>query len=292
MLGIWSTLIIMEVIPFLVLAVGVDNMFILALLDARQPASASPAERAAATLAAAGPSILLASTCEAVAFAVAASASMPAVRNFALCATIAVVLDFVLQARVRWSTRLVVNCWHSSYRNPNRPVTPSPSTPNLQVTAFVALLTMDAARMRRGAADCCPCFLTPPSPPAPHAPSLQFEVTDSEPHSPASEREWGADAERTEAARTWLQRYMARTHAPFLARPAVKVAVLASCLAAVLASLSLVQRVGIGLDLSVALPRDSYLQRYYRCGQALGSGVSRRCERSCATLRHLGSAPP
>lgn len=29
MLGFWSTLIIMEVIPFLVLAVGVDNMFVL-----------------------------------------------------------------------------------------------------------------------------------------------------------------------------------------------------------------------------------------------------------------------
>ena len=29
MFGFWSTLIIMEVIPFLVLAVGVDNMFVL-----------------------------------------------------------------------------------------------------------------------------------------------------------------------------------------------------------------------------------------------------------------------
>jgi hypothetical protein len=30
MFGMWSTLIVMEVIPFLVLAVGVDNMFVLA----------------------------------------------------------------------------------------------------------------------------------------------------------------------------------------------------------------------------------------------------------------------
>ena len=99
MLGIWSTLIIMEVIPFLVLAVGVDNMFILALLDARQPIGMPLHERVATVLSSAGPSILLASTCEAVAFAVAASASMPAVRNFALCAMIAVILDFVLQVR-------------------------------------------------------------------------------------------------------------------------------------------------------------------------------------------------
>ena len=99
MLGIWSTLIIMEVIPFLVLAVGVDNMFILALLDSRQLPGTPLPERMAATLANAGPSILLASTCEAVAFGVAASAPMPAVRNFALCAMIAVILDFILQVR-------------------------------------------------------------------------------------------------------------------------------------------------------------------------------------------------
>jgi Niemann-Pick C1 protein len=34
--GIWSTLIIMEVIPFLALAVGVDNMFVLAHALGRQ----------------------------------------------------------------------------------------------------------------------------------------------------------------------------------------------------------------------------------------------------------------
>lgn len=34
--GLWSTLIIMEVIPFLVLAVGVDNMFVLAHALGRQ----------------------------------------------------------------------------------------------------------------------------------------------------------------------------------------------------------------------------------------------------------------
>lgn len=35
--GMWATLIIMEVIPFLALAVGVDNMFILAHALHRQP---------------------------------------------------------------------------------------------------------------------------------------------------------------------------------------------------------------------------------------------------------------
>jgi hypothetical protein len=36
MFGMWSTLIVMEVIPFLVLAVGVDNMFVLAHALGRQ----------------------------------------------------------------------------------------------------------------------------------------------------------------------------------------------------------------------------------------------------------------
>jgi len=36
MFGMWSTLIVMEVIPFLVLAVGVDNMFVLAHAFGRQ----------------------------------------------------------------------------------------------------------------------------------------------------------------------------------------------------------------------------------------------------------------
>ena len=38
LLGMWATLIIMEVIPFLALAVGADNMFILAHALHRQPA--------------------------------------------------------------------------------------------------------------------------------------------------------------------------------------------------------------------------------------------------------------
>jgi Niemann-Pick C1 protein len=41
MFGMWSTLIVMEVIPFLVLAVGVDNMFVLAHALQRQVSAAA-----------------------------------------------------------------------------------------------------------------------------------------------------------------------------------------------------------------------------------------------------------
>jgi hypothetical protein len=93
----WSTLIIMEVIPFLVLAVGVDNMFVLAhSLHKQHPALPLPT-RMGLALAAVGPSITLAATCEVAAFGLGALTSMPAVRNFSMCAAVAVLLDFVLQ---------------------------------------------------------------------------------------------------------------------------------------------------------------------------------------------------
>lgn len=48
-------------------------------------------------LAAAGPSITLAATCEALAFGIGAMTPMPAVRNFSMCACLAIVLNFALQ---------------------------------------------------------------------------------------------------------------------------------------------------------------------------------------------------
>lgn len=51
-------------------------------------------------LAEAGPSITLAAAAETLAFALGGLTSMPAVRNFALCAALAIFLDFLLQVRI------------------------------------------------------------------------------------------------------------------------------------------------------------------------------------------------
>ena len=59
---------IMQVIPFLVLAVGVDNMLILAHALQQQDEALPVPERLGRALAAAGPSISLAAACEALAF--------------------------------------------------------------------------------------------------------------------------------------------------------------------------------------------------------------------------------
>lgn len=124
-----TTLIIAEVIPFLVLAVGVDNIFILCHefdrrrraveLQNAQHASGdghddgdvdgdddgmdtcgsgeSIQESAAKTLGKMGPSILLSSLSETIAFGLGTLVSMPAVSSFAIVASTAVFVDFLLQ---------------------------------------------------------------------------------------------------------------------------------------------------------------------------------------------------
>ncbi|GAO51490.1 hypothetical protein G7K_5590-t1 [Saitoella complicata NRRL Y-17804] len=123
-MGVKVTLIIAEVIPFLVLAIGVDNIFLLVHEFERINASLSSLsveERAARTLGRVGPSILLSATAEVVAFGLGGLVGMPAVRNFAIYAAGAVVIDAVLQC-----------------------------------TAFVSALVLDQRRVDAGRVDCFP----------------------------------------------------------------------------------------------------------------------------------------
>ena len=104
----------MQVIPFLVLAVGVDNMFILAHALQQQDPSLPIPERLGRALAGAGPSITLAAACEALAFGLGGLTSMPAVRNFSLCAAVAVLLDYALQVTLLHSLLMptAAFAWH------------------------------------------------------------------------------------------------------------------------------------------------------------------------------------
>ncbi|KAF3446900.1 hypothetical protein FNV43_RR12080 [Rhamnella rubrinervis] len=122
-IGVKSTLIIMEVIPFLVLAVGVDNMCILVNAVKRQPMELPLEGRISNALVEVGPSITLASLSEVLAFAVGSFIPMPACRVFSMFAALAVLLDFLLQ-----------------------------------VTAFVALIVFDFLRSEDKRVDCFPCI--------------------------------------------------------------------------------------------------------------------------------------
>ena len=122
--GIRVTLIIAEVIPFLVLAVGVDNIFLIVHEFERVNVSHPDEDietRISKALGRMGPSILLSASTETIAFALGAAVGMPAVKNFAVYAAGAVLINALLQ-----------------------------------VTMFVSVLALNQQRVEENRADCFP----------------------------------------------------------------------------------------------------------------------------------------
>ena len=97
-MDILLSLISSEVVPFLILAIGVDNMFI--IVRAEQEISqkiTEVEERVALVLKEIGPSIFTAAFCESLAFFVGMLTKVPAIVSFWLVAAIEVLADFLLQ---------------------------------------------------------------------------------------------------------------------------------------------------------------------------------------------------
>jgi len=124
--GLKATLIIVDVIPFIVLAVGVDNIFLIVHEFERVNIS-HPDDmvevRVSRALGRMGPSILFSALTETVSFALGAFVGMPAVRNFAVYAAGAVFINAILQ-----------------------------------VTMFISVLTLNQIRVEDSRADCFPCI--------------------------------------------------------------------------------------------------------------------------------------
>lgn len=113
-IGVETTMLTIEVVPFLILAVGVDNLFILVHTSNRLSSAdkdQSAKEMVAEALSEAGPSILLSAISQGCCFGIGALTDMPAVKTFALYAMVAVFFNLLLQ-----------------------------------ITAFVALMTIDLTR--------------------------------------------------------------------------------------------------------------------------------------------------
>lgn len=94
-----ATLIIVEVIPFLVLAVGVDNIFILVQSfqrDRRQDGE-TLTDQIGRVVGEIAPSMLLSSLSMSACFFIGTLTEMPAVRMFALYAAVALIINFFLQ---------------------------------------------------------------------------------------------------------------------------------------------------------------------------------------------------
>ncbi|XP_049962855.1 NPC intracellular cholesterol transporter 1-like [Schistocerca serialis cubense] len=118
------TMIIIEVMPFLILAVGVDNVFIIVQSYQRSKRfeNESQAEHIGRIMSHVGPSILLSTLAECLCFFLGTTSGMPAVREFAMYSGFALLVDFVLQ-----------------------------------VSCFVSLLALDSRRQEDNRFDICCC---------------------------------------------------------------------------------------------------------------------------------------
>ena len=92
------TMISAEVVPFLILAIGVDNMFLMSRAEKNVPSHVKSMElRIAYAMKEIGPSIFAAAFCEALAFFIGMLTDVPALYSFCLVAGLSVIADFVLQ---------------------------------------------------------------------------------------------------------------------------------------------------------------------------------------------------
>lgn len=93
-----SNLIVMEVVPFLLLAVGADNVFILVMdIQREDPEGKSIDDIIAKVLGRGGPSMMLCALTEMTVFFIGALSEMPALKVFAINAGLAILFNFVLQ---------------------------------------------------------------------------------------------------------------------------------------------------------------------------------------------------
>ncbi|XP_061449335.1 NPC1-like intracellular cholesterol transporter 1 [Rhineura floridana] len=198
--GLPSSLIILEVVPFLVLAVGADNIFIFVLEYQRsEPQAGETTEQhIGRVLGDVGPSMLLCSLSEAVCFFLGALTPMPAVQTFALNAAVAVLFDFLLQMSV-----------------------------------FVALVSLDARRQKASRFDLCCC--------------LRLEK-----RTPVKRHEG--------LLCTFVQRF----YAPVLLNSIVRIVVMLLFTLMFCAGIFLTCNVQVGLEQELSVPQDSYMRQYFQ----------------------------
>eukprot|EP01132_Coremiostelium_polycephalum_P006736 gene6736-8352_t len=234
LMGIKATLIISEVIPFLVLAIGVDNIFILVNTfeslhvsrfdpDTNQVIQPSPAETLARSMAKVGPSMALASLSESLAFLLGSLTRMPAVQAFSFYASIAIFFDFLLQ-----------------------------------ISAFASLLVLDAKRSESRRIDCFPCVSLNDGENSDDEEAVEQEALLK------GNNNVNSYMERTYKKKSGILKILFKKYyAPFLMNPIVKVLVVIVFVGMFLTGINFSFQLTLGLDQRVALPSDSYLQNYF-----------------------------
>ncbi|XP_071542748.1 NPC intracellular cholesterol transporter 1-like [Panulirus ornatus] len=198
--GVAATLLVIEVIPFLVLAVGVDNIFILVQTWQREPRKVdeSVESHVGRVVGKVAPSMLLSTTAEALCFFLGALSDMPAVNAFALYAALALVIDFFLQ-----------------------------------MTCFVALMSLDARRVENN----------------------RWEILCCVKGSKKSE------GRKDSSVCYNIFQYI---YAPFLLQDFVRVLVCLLFLGVSCASLAVTPRLSVGLEQDLSMPQDSFVLKYFK----------------------------
>ncbi|XP_075457835.1 NPC1-like intracellular cholesterol transporter 1 isoform X2 [Ascaphus truei] len=198
-LGVPSSLIIVEVVPFLVLAVGADNIFIFMLelqRDERKEGERRE-EQIGRVLGNVAPSMLLCSISESLCFFLGALTPMPAVRTFALNAALAILLDFLLQ-----------------------------------ISMFVALVSLDTKRQEDSRYDVCCCIQTKVKKPKKKSEGL-------------------------------LVRFMRKVYSPILLNPVCRVIVMLVFFFLFCAGIYFMMHTRVGLNQELSVPLDSYILDYF-----------------------------
>ena len=201
-IGVATTLIIFEILPFLVLAVGVDNIFILVQTYQREPRKKfeTHAEHIGRITGDVAPSMLLSSVSESTCFFLGALTDMPAVRAFALYAGMALAINFLMQ-----------------------------------VTCFIALISLDTERQENHRMDVACCVKT----------KKELSGTDKVP----------------EGLLLWFFKH---TYAPVLMSKWVRPSVLTIFFGWLCFSLATVNKIEIGLDQELSMPDDSFVLTYFK----------------------------
>ncbi|PIK57949.1 Niemann-Pick C1 protein [Apostichopus japonicus] len=196
--GVPATLIVIEVVPFLVLAVGVDNIFILVQTYQREHKEGEARiTHIARVLGEVGPSMLLTSSSESVAFSLGALSNMPAVKAFSLYAATAVFINFLLQ-----------------------------------ITCFVALLTLDSLRQEKNRYEILCCFQDKKAGQVPVGQGL-------------------------------LQQFVENIYAPILLNKIVRWFVMVVFSFVFCMSITFLPKLSIGLDQRLSMPKGSYMLDYF-----------------------------
>ena len=244
-----TTLIIFEVIPFLVLAVGVDNIFILtqSIQRDRIQDGEDVETQIGRIVGRVGPAMLLTSVSESIAFFLGALTPMPAVRLFSLYAAVSVLIDFLLQ-----------------------------------ITIFVTFITLDHKRSLEDRIDVFCCLQIPREEKTRRLRLPRFSIFRQ--NSPLNPRASITSKQSEHEHKTFLQQLSTKTepceehlmemdgflfglfkryYAPLIMNKHVRPTVIFVFLTWLAASIALLPYVKVGLEQNITMPKDSYMLDYF-----------------------------